>query len=166
MDVDIATMITSVVTFLILLVILTKFAWKPILNGLQKREETIRKAVDDAQKASEEAQALLRQYEQKLDSATDEARKISEQAQKNAELVKQKIEDDAQTTAKATLERSVKEIEQAKQTAIDEILHDVTALATEAASRIIKKELTPADNAALVDDLVKQFADSRDGSGA
>lgn len=156
----------SIGTFLILLLILTKFAWKPILNGLQAREATIKKALDDAQKANEEALALLASYQERMEGAKAEAQGIADKARKDADLARQRIEEDARKRAEETLERSLKEIEQAKDTALDEILTEVGSIATEAASRIVRREITAEDNAKIVDDVVKDFASSREGSGA
>jgi F-type H+-transporting ATPase subunit b len=161
--VDVATAVVAIIVFVLLLVVLTKFAWRPILDGLQKREETIRRAVADAQKASDDARAMADEYKRKLDEATGEARAIAEEARTNAEAVRVRIEEDARKNAEDTIQRSRREIEQAKQAAIDEILGEVTAIATEAASRIVKRNLTAEDNAALVDDVVSQFTTERTG---
>ena len=164
--IDWKAIVVAIVTFLILVFLLTKLAWKPILTGLQTREETIRKAVDDAQKASEEARAYAKEYQAKLDSATEEARRINDEARKNAEAVRAQIEADAQKQAEATLARSVKEVEHVKQTAMDEILADVSSIATEAASRIVQRTLTPEDNAGIVDEVVSDFIKARSEGGA
>ncbi len=164
-NLDKFSIIVAIVTFLVLVFLLTKLAWKPILNGLQAREETIRNAVDDAQKASEEARAYAEEYKAKLDTANEEARRINEEARKNAEVVRRQIEEEAQKQAETTLARSVKEIGQAKQAAMNEILSDVADIATETASKIIQRSLTPEDNAGVIDEVVKDFIKAR-SSGA
>lgn len=166
MDISLAEVIAAAVTFLVLLVLLAKLAWKPILNGLQQREATIKKALDDAQKANEEALALLAQYEGKMDEARSDAQKIADAARKEADVARRRIEQEAVQRAEETLERSLREIEQAKETALDDILKEVGDIATEAASRIVRRELSPADNERLVDDVVKDYARSRGGRGA
>jgi F-type H+-transporting ATPase subunit b len=153
-------------TFLILLFILGKMAWKPILNGLQEREATIKKALDDAQKANEDALALLAQYEGKMEEAKSEAQAIADEARRDAEAAKRHIEEDATANARKTLERSLREIDQAKHKALDDLLQDVTNIASEAASRIVQRHLSPEDNAALVDVVVQDFVKSRGGEGA
>ena len=160
---DPAAIVTAIVTFVVLLLVLSKLAWKPILNGLQQREATIQKAVDDAQKANEEARALVADYESKLDHAKEEAQAIADEARRDAEEVRRRIEEDAKSQAEATTARALKEIDQAKHSAMDTILKDVTAIATEAASRILRKEITPETNAALVDEVVNDFVK---GSGS
>ena len=161
-----AEIVAAIATFVLLMLILLKFAWKPILKGLQDREATIQKALDDAQKANEDALALLQQYQGQMDGAKAEAAAIADKARKDADLARQRIEDDARTRAEETLERSLKEIEQAKDQALDEILTEVGGIAAEAASRIVRREITAEDNAKIVDDVVQDFAKTRGGTGA
>lgn len=166
MDISTAEVVAAIVTFLVLLALLTKLAWKPILNGLQQREAVIKKALDDAQKANEDALVLLAQYEDKMDQAKADAQAIADGARKEADAARQRIENDARTRAEETLERSLREIQQAKETALDGILKEVGDIAAETASRIVRRELSPADNARIVDDVVRDFASSRKGTGA
>lgn len=161
LSLEAAEVAVAITTFLVLLVVLTKLGWKPILKGLQKREEVIRKALDDAQEANEEALALLAQYQEKMDDSKTEAKAIADAARKDAEVARRRIEEEAQNRAKDTLERSLREIRQAKDTALDDLLKDVASIATETASRIVRRDLTPEDNTKLVDDVVQDFTRSR-----
>lgn len=153
-------------TFLLLLLVLSKFAWKPILAGLKQREETIRKAVDDAQAASDRAQATMKQYEGRLAHAAEEAKAILEEAKRDAQALKASIETDARHSAEATTQRAVKEIEQARLAAWDSIVKDAARLATETASRIIGKQLDAQGHAGLVEQVVGQIQSARRGHGS
>jgi F-type H+-transporting ATPase subunit b len=166
MDISTAELVAALITFFVLVILLGKLAWKPILSGLQEREATIKKALDDAQKANEDALALLEQYGRKMDEARTDAQAIADGARKEADAARQRIETDARERAEETLERSLREIQQAKETALDDILKEVGDIAAETASRIVRRELAPADNARIVDDVVKDFARSREGQGA
>jgi F-type H+-transporting ATPase subunit b len=150
-------------TFLLLLLVLTKFAWGPILKGLKAREDTIRKAVDDAQAASEKAQETMRQYEGRLAHAADEAKAILEEAKKDALALKASVEAEARQSAEATTQRAVKEIEQARHAAWDSLVRDAARLATETASRIVGKQLDAQGHAGLVDQVVGQIQTARRG---
>ena len=158
LGINTAEVIVAIVTFILLLFVLTKFGWKPILQGLQAREATIQKALDDAQKANEGALALLEQYQARMDGAKQDAQAIADEARKEAEHARHRIETDATERAKETLERSLREIEQAKDSALDEILTEVGNIAAETATRIVRRQLTPEDNAKIVDDVMKDFA--------
>ena len=155
--------VLSIVVFFLLVWILGKTAWKPILASLKHREEAIQKAVDDAQRASEEARAVMAQYEGKLAEAKNEAQAIAEEAKKDAEDVRRRIEEDAKVRAEETLARALKEIERAKDKAYHEILDDVAEIATEAAARVVRRELRPEDNVQLVDEIVSTYTSSRGG---
>jgi F-type H+-transporting ATPase subunit b len=165
-SVDLPTVITAIIVFLILAAILAKVAWRPILDGLQKREETIRKAVDDAEKASADARAMIAEYEQKMAGAAEEARAILEEGKKDAEDVKRRIEEEAGQRAEETLARALKEIDRAKDKAYEELLTDVTAIVTEGAARVVRKHLTVEDNAAIVEEVVRDFTRSGRGDEA
>jgi F-type H+-transporting ATPase subunit b len=153
-----AEIVVGIAVFLVLVLVLSKTAWKPILDGLQRREETIRKAVDDAQAASAQARAVMAEYEDKLSHARDEAQAIAEEARKDAETVRRRIEEEGRATAEASIARAVKEIERAKDKAYHELLNEITVLAAEGASRILRRELRPEDNTSLISDLVESFA--------
>jgi F-type H+-transporting ATPase subunit b len=158
--------VVAIVVFLVLLVVLGKTAWKPILKGLEEREARIKQAVDDAQRASEEARRIMAEYQAKLDQATEEARAIAEESRKDAEDVRRRIEEEARQRAEETIARSTKEIERAKDKAYDELISQVTAIAAEAASRIVQKNLTVEDNAGLVDEVIRNFAARRSGAAS
>ncbi len=166
MDISMAELVAAIVTFLVLVFLLGKLAWKPILSGLQEREATIKKALDDAQQANEDALALLKQYGHKMDEAKADALAIADGARKEADTARQRIEADARERAEETLERSLREIERAKETALDDILKEVGDIASETVSRIVRREISPADNARIVDDVVKDFARAQGEQGA
>jgi F-type H+-transporting ATPase subunit b len=165
LSVDVATTIASLAVFVLLLFVLTKTAWKPILAGLRQREETIRKALDEAAEASTKARTLVAEYEQRLAKAADEAQAIVEGGRKDGEELRARIEKDAQRSAEETMARAHREIEHAARKAYDDVLRDVAGIATEVAGRIVRERLTPEGHVRLVDDVVRDFAASR-GRGA
>lgn len=163
MNVDILTAIISIVVFLILLLVLSKTAWKPILGALKQREETIAKALDDAKAANEKAQETIRLYEAKLQTAKDEALEIADEARKDAAEIRARLQADAKAEADDIVARAKRDIEQQTAKAWDLIVRDAAGVATEAAQRIIGKELTDEGHAALVADVVSQFARTSGG---
>jgi F-type H+-transporting ATPase subunit b len=160
---DIKNILTSIGVFLILLFVLAKTAWKPILEGLQTREATIQKALDDAKDAHERAKALIGEYESKLDKAREEAQAIFEETRRDAQDIRAQIEEDARKRADETVERAGREVELMTAKAWDLLVRDSAAIATEAASRIIRKELSPEGHADIVGAVVREFAGSRSG---
>ncbi len=166
MDVDPASAIVAIAVFVVLLVVLGKFAWGPILKGLKEREDTIRKAVDDAKAASDRAQAVVQEYEARMAHAAEEAKAILEEAKRDAQALKAQIEASARSEAEAAKQRAVKEIDQARLAAWDTLVRDAAQLATEAASRIVHKSLDAAGHERLVADVVGQVQASRAGKGS
>lgn len=163
-ELDFLTIGMSIAVFVVLLLVLTKYAWRPILDGLKARESTIQKAVDDAQVASEKAQSIMREYEGKLATAADEARAILEEGRKDAVALKATIEADARKAAEETGARAVRDIEQARATAWDSLVRDTARLATDAAAKIIRKNLDAQGHAALVDEVIAEAIAARRGS--
>jgi F-type H+-transporting ATPase subunit b len=161
---DLAEALTAIIVFVVLLIVLAKFAWRPILTGLKSREATIQKAVDDAQAASEKAQAVVREYEGKLATAAEEARLILEEGRKDAVALKATIEAEARQVAAETTARAVRDIEQARLTAWDSLVRDTAKLATEAAAKIIRKNLDAQAHASLVDEVINEAIAQRRGS--
>jgi F-type H+-transporting ATPase subunit b len=149
--------IYSFLVFLILLAVLYKFAWAPIAQALERREETIARQIDEARLASEKGAALLRQYESKLAAATDEARNIVAGARKDAELAKDRIVAEARDAAHKERERAVSEITVAKNQALDEIAQRSVQTAVSLASQLIRREVRPQEHEALIGDAISKF---------
>ncbi|MDJ0522449.1 MAG: F0F1 ATP synthase subunit B [Planctomycetota bacterium] len=158
---DVKNIITSIVVFLLLLLLLSKTAWKPILEGLQKREETIQKALDDAEAAHEKAKALIAEYEDKIDHAREEAQAIFDEARRDADNIRSGIESEARKRADETVERAQREIDQRIAKAWDELVRDAAGIATSAAGSIIEKELSEEGHAEIVAGVVSKFTGSR-----
>ena len=150
--------IATFLVFLLLLAILTKFAWGPILAGLQKREETIANQIAEARMAAETAGKQLAEYERRLAAATEEARAIVGQARADAETAKDKIVAEAQAAAGRERERAVADIASAKNDALREIAAKSVSTAVTLASNIIRREVKPEDHDKLISDSLQQFS--------
>ena len=146
------------VVFLILLAILTKFAWGPIAAALERREETIARQLEEARLASERAAVQLREYEARLAAATDEARQIVAGARKDAEVAKERILVEAQEAAARERERAVADISMAKNQALQEIAHKSVHTAVALASNIIRREVQPQEHDALIAGALDEFS--------
>lgn len=144
------------ISFLILLFILRKFAWTPILNSVNDREDTIKKALKEADKARQEMQNLNASNEQLL----KDARLERDVLMKEAREIKDKIIADAKEEAKEVtsklIENAQASIEQEKQAALAELKKQVADLSIGIAETVIKKELTSKeDQLKLVDGILK-----------
>jgi len=147
----------TVVVFILLLAVLWKFAWGPILAGLEKREHAIAHEIADAKRQLEEADALVAKYEARLASAGDEVRAILDEGRRDAENAKQAILAEAKSAADAERLRALRDIESATDGALRSLAERSAQLAVELAGKIVRRNLTPADHARLVDEAVEKF---------
>ncbi|MCH7595196.1 MAG: F0F1 ATP synthase subunit B [Planctomycetes bacterium] len=156
---DLGNIVWTLITFFVVLGVLGKFAWGPILSALQKREDFIRDSLTQAKRDREDAGQQLKEYTEKLVAARAEATAIVDEGRRDAEVLKRKIEDDAKVEAQASLDRAKREIALATDTAVKELYTIGAKLATEVAGKIIRKELNAGDHERLIsesiDDLEK-----------
>lgn len=154
---DLGNIFWSLVTFGAVLLVLGKFAWGPLLGALQKREDFIRNSLDQAKKDREDAEARLKEYEQRLQAGREEASALVEEGRRDAESVRQKIQQTAKTDADAMIDRAKREITIATQTAVKDLYSLTGKLATEVASRIIAKELDATEHERLIADSIEEL---------
>ena len=147
---DIGNVFWTVLIFVLVLVVLGKFAWGPILSTLQTRESFIHEALAKAKADRDAAEARLKQYEERLAGARAEATAIVDEGRRDAEVVKRKIEADAKAEADKTIERAKHEIQIATDTATKNLYELSARLATEIAAKVIGRELSPQDHERLI----------------
>ena len=152
------------VVFLVLMLILWKFAWGPLAAGLDKREQGIADQIAQAAKANQEAKDLLARYEQQLADAKDEVRGIVEAGRNDAERIGQEIVEKAKQEGAAEQQRTLRQIDSATATALKELAEKGAQLAVELAGRIVRAELKPSDHAGLIDRTLTDFAAKQRGA--
>ena len=146
--------IWSFAVFLGLLGLLTAFAWKPIMQGLEKREEGIARQIAETKAANEEAKRMLASYERRLSEAADEVRGMLEEARRDSEATRQTIIAEARKAADEEQARAKREIALAKDDALSQIAEKAGALAVEVAGKFLREKLGKDDHARLVRDSV------------
>jgi F-type H+-transporting ATPase subunit b len=161
---DIGNIIWSLVTFFAVVFVLGKFAWKPILNGLKKREEYISESLRQAKEDREQAEARLRELTEQLQSARDEASAIVEEGRRDGETLRRKIEADARAEADAALERAKREIATARDTAVKDLYELTARLSTEIAGRVIRAELDETAHEKLIEESIEELSKLRQSS--
>lgn len=144
--------IWTILTFLLLLTVLAKFAWKPLLKMLKDREEMIRNSLYDAEKAQAELARLNFEGEEIINKARSEAQEILSQGKASAAKMKEDTLNDAKEKAKLITEDAQKQIQVEKEKAIAEIKGEVVNLSLSVAEKLIKKNLSREDNKALIDE--------------
>ncbi len=151
------TMLFSFLIFLILAAVLFRFAWKPIMSGLEAREKRIADDIDNARIANEQAQANLRQYQEQLAAATDEAKAVLGEARKDAVTAKDRILGEAQEEAGRLRDRALADIEVAKNEAVRELAERSVDSAVALAGSIVGRSLKKEEHSKLIDDSINSF---------
>lgn len=155
---DIGNALWTVVIFVLVLVVLGKFAWGPLLAGLQAREAYIREALETARRDRQEAESRLREYEEKLAASRIEATAIIDEGRRDAEAVKRKIEEHARVESAKMIERARREIDAAATEATRQLYALSAHLATELAARIIGRELDAKDHERLIEESIADIS--------
>jgi F-type H+-transporting ATPase subunit b len=154
---DLGNAVWTILIFVLVLVILGKFAWGPILKTLQAREDFIHEALAKAKRDRDEAEARLKEYEEKLASARAEATAIVEEGRRDAEVVKRRIEEDAKREGDKMIERARREIHLATVAATSDLYQLTARLATDLAARVIGRELSPQDHERLIAEAIAEI---------
>ena len=142
----------TIITFLLLLTVLAKFAWKPLLNILKEREDFIKSSLNDAEKAQQELARLNAEGEAIINKARGEAQSILAQGKVAATKLKDETLNDAKEKANMVIADAEKQIQVQKEKAIAEIKGEVVNLSLSVAEKLIKKNLSADDNKALIDE--------------
>jgi len=140
----------TIITFLSLVLILWKTAWKPIIESLDARALRLKGDLDKAETTRIEAEAILNKHKELLDSAKDETAKIIADGKAGAEKIRAEIVAKAEQESKEITERSKREVLMAKDKAISELKVEIVNIATDIASKIIAKNLKPEDQLTIV----------------
>lgn len=147
--------IWTTVTFLLVLFILQKFAWKKITSSLDDRANKIHDDLDRAETIRKDAEAKLEEYMDKLNGLKEEGQEIIAEARKDAEALRNEILETSRKEAEQIRERSRKEIDLAMDAALDKLHKDVTTLSVQIASQILGKTLSEQDHKELVEKSIK-----------
>lgn len=130
------------IVFLVLIFLMSKFAWKPILGAVRTREESINDALASAEKAKKEMQDLQSDNEQLLKEARAERDAILKEARMLKEKVIADASDEAQKKADAIVAQAQESIKREKQAAMADLKSQVASLSIEIAEKVVRKELS------------------------
>lgn len=145
----------TLVTLFVVYVVLKKYAWKPLLDGLQSRERFIEDSLHEATVKRDQAEALLREHEARLAATRGEIEEMLAEARRDANVLKEREEGKAREESKAIIDRARREIDIATDTAVKRLYEQAAELATFAAGRILDREITAADHDKLVTEAIE-----------
>lgn len=148
--------IWTILVFVVLLTLLKKFAWGPLLVALEERQEGIRKSLDDAEQARKELEQVQRNAEAILSKARAEADSILSETRVDAEKVRDDLRQQAQNEAQSIVQNAERQIQLETDRAVSQIREEAVELSLSIASKLIRRNLTKEDNQILIDEALKQ----------
>jgi F-type H+-transporting ATPase subunit b len=151
----------TAITFLALLVVLSKFAWGPIVKMLDERERTIRESIESAKRERAEAERMFGEQKELLAKAQRDAAELAKRNKQDVEVLRQELTAQARKEADELVTSARRQIEEEKVKAVAELRAQVADLAIDAASRIVKANLDDATQRKLVDDYISQLPANR-----
>lgn len=157
------TLIAQIVNFLILVAILAKFAYKPLMQGLADRQQKIADNIDAAERERREVEQLKIEYKQQLVDARAKAQKIVETAEKLAEENKEEILKAARAESAHILQKAQEEVIRERELALTQLRSEVVALSMAAATKIVKEKMDTELNASIVSDFIEKLDDQKIG---
>ncbi len=159
-DINPGLMVWTVITFVVLVMVLSKYAWKPLLKSLQDREDGIRQALDQAERARMEAADLLKQNERNSAKAEDEYQKIIREGKAFAEKLKEEVVAKAHQQAQREIQQAKEEIQRDVDAAKQQLRNEVADLAVLAAGKILDETLDAQKHKKIVDNFLNQLPNS------
>lgn len=153
----IGNFLITLIIFGLVIFTLGKFAWPHLTRVLAEREQTIRESLEDAKREREQAEELLRKYQQQLELARAEATELVDAGRRNAEEVGRRVQEEARQEAAQMVERAKREIKLAADAAKADVYELTAELAVDVARRIIRKELSAADHKDLVTESLERM---------
>jgi F-type H+-transporting ATPase subunit b len=153
--------IWTILTFLVLLYLLRKFAWTPLLAALENRQEVIKKSLEDAEKARRELERVSQESRQIISQARAEAQSILARGRSEAETLRVEVKQKARAEADSILREAERQIQLETAKALSKIRHEVVDLSLLVASKLIKKHLSKEDDDSLIEESLKQIEASR-----
>ena len=141
--------------FLLVVIVLGKFAWGPVLALLQQREEFIHRSLADAKRDRDEAEARLKEYTAKIQASRNEAAEIVEEARRDGERLREDLRSKARSEAERMIQSAERQIQLETSRALEQIRREAVDLSVMIASKIIQKNLTKEDNERLIAEALK-----------
>lgn len=153
----------TLVAFIIVFLILKKFAFPRIMEALDQRNEKVEGDLKNAELTREEAEKMLAEYKAQLDEARTEAKKIMDEGKSLGENLRKETIEKAQEEANQLIKRAQEEIGREKEKAIKELQSQIADISIEVASKVIQKSLSKEEHGKLIDDYVAEVGKLYEG---
>lgn len=156
-DVNFALSFWTAITFLILIVVLGKFAWKPILQMMETREKNIAEAIESAKKERAAAEAAAKEMQAALERAREESAQLLRKNQAEVAAAKAQLMAAAKKESEDLLQAARKTIEEEKRQALAELRSQAVDIAIEAAGRLVQMNMDEKKQKQLVEEYLAQL---------
>lgn len=157
------TLIAQIINFLLLVFLLAKFAYRPLMQVLEERQKKIADNIDSAERERQDARQLKMEYQQQLAQARSQAQAIVEKAEKLAEEAKEEILKDARAESARILKNAQAEVARERALALAQLKNEVVVLSMAAATKIIDKNIDTQANAMLISNFIEKLDDQKIG---
>ena len=149
--------IWTIVTFLVLVALLAKFAWRPLLAALDERQQAIRKSLDDARQAKQDLERVHAESAKILAQARTEAESIVASTRADVNQFREEMRQKAREEAAGIVKNAERQIELETARALQQIRHEAVDLSVTIASKLLQRNVSKDDNARLIEDTFKQI---------
>lgn len=150
-------MIWTLITFGLLVLILWRTAWKPIIGALDARVKKVRSDIDTAEETKNQAEQILKLHQELLSKAQADSEKIIAEGISEAEKIRSEIVEKARNEARVVIDRALQEITLEKEKAVNELKNEVVLFSTEIAAKVMQKNLESKDQQELVNKLITEL---------
>ncbi len=151
----------TIATFLVLLFLLAKFAWKPLLQALESRQEMIQKSLNDAEKAKQELEEVQLESNKIVAQARIEAETIIATSRSEGAKLREDLREKAQSEAQSIVSNAEQQIQQERDRALSQIREEAVDVSLSVASKLIQRNLSKEDNEKIIEEALKQVNVSR-----
>ena len=148
----------SLVTFLVFVWVLKRFAWGPLIEGLDRRESSVKQNIADAEESRRKAEVMLAEHAARLDKVQDEVSEIVASARKDAEQMKNDIVAEARNEAEATKQRAIEEIERSRDEAVQQLFDHMAANVAVATEHVLGRRLDDSDQDRLIEEALSNLS--------
>jgi F-type H+-transporting ATPase subunit b len=153
--------IWTIVTFLVLVALLAKFAWRPLLEALERRQSAIARSLEDAQKARQELERLNQEQQRMMAAARTEAEAIVSRSRADAELLREELKQKSKAEAAVIVKNAETQIQMETARALQQIRQEAVDLSVAIASKILQRSVSREDNERLIEQTLQQVETQR-----
>lgn len=156
LGISLSQLIFYLINFLILVGVLTKFLYKPFLNVMETRRQSIQDALDNAEAVNRRADEKMQNYSRRIAKVEDEGREIIREAKARAESQATEIIQEANVKADQIVAEAQRQVELERQKALTDMKDQVAALAILAAEKIVEREVQQVGQERIIDEIIEQ----------